>query len=384
METQELFLPLPDHDMDMHTAYIQAALDKCREGGGVLRLAPGDWHIASLRLYDNTTLYLSSGTHLIASNRWQDYTNFHVPTTLGYLKSPFLQKEWRLPDHYVNSPITAIDAENVAVIGEHGSWIDGSDCLDPKGEEGFRGPMGMVFCRCRGVTLRGYTYRNAANWCHQLDSCIQVRMDHVTVLGGHDGINLHHCTQVWIDSCDFRTGDDCIAGYDAENVVVRNCSLNTSCNSFRFGGRNLLVEHCRFWGPGEYPHRSSGRHNTLFAFAYYAFHYDLCRWDSENWVVRNCTFEHLDNLIYYNYGGDWNHNARPLRDLTLEHITIRGLAGTSHITTLPESPITVTCKDLSLSWRNGLPQTGVLRTSPAVRLVLEDVRVEGVNQSPAQ
>ncbi len=54
----------------------------------------------------------------------------------------------------------------------------------------------------------------------------------------------------------------------------------------------------------------------------------------------------------------------PLRNLTLEHITIRGLAGTSHITTLPESPITVTCKDLSLSWRNGLPQTGVLRTSP--------------------
>ena len=96
-----------------------------------------------------------------------------------------------------------------------------------EGEEGFRGPMGMVFCRCRGVTLRGYTYRNAANWCHQLDSCIQVRMDHVTVLGGHDGVNLHHCTQVWIDNCDFRTGDDCIAGYDAENVVVRNCSLNT-------------------------------------------------------------------------------------------------------------------------------------------------------------
>ncbi len=86
------FLPLPDHDMDMHTAYIQAALDKCREEGGVLRLAPGDWRIASLRLYDNTALYLSSGTPLLASNRWQDYTDFHVPTTLGYLKSPFLQK----------------------------------------------------------------------------------------------------------------------------------------------------------------------------------------------------------------------------------------------------------------------------------------------------
>lgn len=144
METQELFLPLPDHDMDMHTAYIQAALDKCREGGGVLRLAPGDWRIASLRLYDNTTLYLSSGTHLIASNRWQDYTDFHVPTTLGYLKSPFLQKEWRLPGHYVNSPITAIDAENVAVIGEPAPGSTAPTAWTPRGRRASGGPW--VWC----------------------------------------------------------------------------------------------------------------------------------------------------------------------------------------------------------------------------------------------
>ena len=71
--------------------------------------------------------------------------------------------------------------------------------------------------------------------------------------------------------------------------------------------------------------------------------------------------------------------------MTLEHITIRGLAGTSHITTLPESPITITCKDVSLSWRNGLPATGALRTSPAVRMILENVRVEGItNGAPAK
>ena len=181
--------------------------------------------------------------------------------------------------------------------------------------------MGMVFCRCRGVTLRGYTYRNAANWCHQLDSCIQVRMDHVTVLGGHDGsisITAPRCGSTAATSAPGTTASPDMT---PENVVVRNCSLNTSCNSFRFGGRNLLVEHCRFWGAGDIPTALRAAY-TPFAFAYYAFHYDLCRWDSENWVVRNCTFEHLDNLIYYNYGGDWNHNAR-LRDLTLEHITIR-------------------------------------------------------------
>ena len=254
METQELFLPLPDHDMDMHTAYIQAALDKCREEGGVLRLAPGDWRIASLRLYDNTTLYLSSGTHLIASNRWQDYTDFHVPTTLGYLKSPFLQKE-------VASAGSLCQLTHYSHRCRERGGHRRARLLDrrlrlpgPQGEGGLPGgPWVWCSAACRGVTLRGYTYRNAANWCHQLDSCIQVRMDHVTVLGGHDGVNLHHCTQVWIDSCDFRTGDDCIAGYDAENVVVRNCSLNTSCNSFRFGGPEPPGGTLPLLGAGEYP-----------------------------------------------------------------------------------------------------------------------------------
>lgn len=372
-------IDLPHLAQTAHTEYIQAALNQCRDsGGGTVRLAPGDWHIASLRLYDNTTLHLSAGAHLIASDRWQDYTDFHVPTTLGYLRSPFLRREWHLPDHYVNAPITAVDAENVAVTGEPGAWIDGSDCYDPNGEEHFRGPMGMVFCRCRGVTLRGYTYKRSANWCHQLDSCVNVHMDGVTVLGGHDGINIHHCVGVRIENCDFRTGDDCIAGYDAENIVVRNCSLNTACNSFRLGGRNLLVEDCRFWGPAEYPHRSSGRYNTLFAFAYYAFAYDTCRFDSENWVVRNCTFSGIDRLMYYNFGGDWNHDARPLRDLTLENVTIQGLSGPAHITTQPEYPIAVTLRNVSVSWRDGLPAEGALHTSRGVKLRLEDVTVEGI------
>ena len=379
MEQQTITLTLPQTKEPFQTAYIQEALDRCRDTGGLVRLEAGQWHIASLRLYSNTTLYLTAGAQLIASDNWQDYTDFHVPTTLGYLKSRFLQEAWTLPKNYVNSPITAFDEENVAVIGEPGSVIDGSDCYYPGGEEHFRGPMGMVFSRCRGVTLRGYTYRNAANWCHQLDSCVNVQMDHVTVLGGHDGINIHHCTNVRIEACDFRTGDDCIAGYDAENIVVRDCGLNTSCNSFRLGGRNLLVENCRFWGPGEYPHRVSGRHNTQNAFAYYCFRYDVNRFDSENWVIRNCTFENLDNLIYYNFGGDWNHDARPLRDLTLEHAKITGLCATPQVTTLPESPITLTLRDVSLTWREGLPKTGAIRTSRGVKLILEDVTIQGVN-----
>lgn len=380
MNESSIRLELPAEPGRLQTVYIQEALDRCRDaGGGEVILSDGQWHIGSIRLYSNTTLHLSAGCRLTASEHWQDYEDFHVPSTLGYLKSPFVVKEWNLPPHYIVAPIVAFDAENVAVIGEEGAVIDGSDCFDPAGEEKFRGPMGMVFSKCRGVTLKGYTYQNAANWAHQLDSCSGVHMENVTVLAGHDGINIHHCVGVTIENCDFRTGDDCVAGYNAENVVIRNCGFNTSCNSFRFGGRNLLVENCRFWGPGEYPHRVSGRHNTIYAIEYYAMRYDDIRVDSGNWVFRNCTFEGIDGLINYRGSKLWMHEARPLRDVTLENVTVHGLSEVSVLTPAAGNPMTLTMKNVEMTWRNGIPAFGMFITTPDVKMVLDNVKIEGFN-----
>lgn len=380
MNERTIFLELPQEPGRLQTAYIQQALDCCRDnGGGQVTLGDGVWHIGSVRLYSNTTLHLSAGTWLVASDDWRDYENFHVPSTLGYLKSPFVVQAWNLPEHYIVAPIVAFDAENVAVTGEPGAVIDGSDCFDPAGEEKFRGPMGMVFSRCRNVTLKGYTYQNAANWAHQLDSCTCVHMDNVTVLAGHDGINIHHCVGVKIENCDFRTGDDCVAGYDAVNVVIRNCGFNTSCNSFRFGGRNLLVEDCRFWGPGQYPHRVSGRHNTIYVIEYYAMRYDDCRVDSENWLFRNCSFDGIDGFVNYRYGKLWMHDARPLRDLTLENVTMTNFSQPSVLIPEAGNPVTVTMKNATMTWRDGVPEEGMFITTPDVKLVLDNVKIEGFN-----
>ena len=379
MNTEKIVLSLPENWEGLHTPYIQNALDSCAEAGGEVVLSDGQWHIGSLRMYSNTTLRLSSGTELIASDRIEDYEDFHVPSTLGYLKSPWMIEAWHLPKHYIMAPIVAFDAENVAVIGEPGAVIDGSDCYDPEGEEKFRGPMGMVFSNCCGVTLKGYTYRNSANWAHQIDSCTGVHMDGVTVLAGHDGINIHHCVGVVIENCDFRTGDDCVAGYNAQNVIVRNCSLNTSCQSFRIGGKNLLVENCRFWGPGEYPHRVSGRHNTLFAFAYYAIRYDDIAVDSENWVIRNCTMENLDSLFDYRYGADFTHDARPLREITFENVTITGLNKPAIFNPVAGNPLTVTLRNVTMGKRENAEMDRMFYTSPDVKLILDNATIEGLN-----
>ena len=379
MNTEKTVLSLPENWEGLHTPYIQNALDSCAEAGGEVVLSDGQWHIGSLRMYSNTTLRLSSGTELIASDRIEDYEDFHVPSTLGYLKSPWMIEAWHLPKHYIMAPIVAFDAENVAVIGEPGAVIDGSDCYDPEGEEKFRGPMGMVFSKCRNVTLKGYTYRNSANWAHQIDSCTGVHMDGVTVLAGHDGINIHHCVGVVIENCDFRTGDDCIAGYNAQNVIVRNCALNTSCQNFRIGGKNLLVENCRFWGPGEYPHRVSGRHNTLFAFAYYAIRYDDITVDSEKWVIRNCTMENLDSLFDYRYGADFTHDARPLREITFENVTVTGLNKPAIFNPVPGNPLTVTLRNVTMGKRENAEMDRMFYTSPDVKLILDNATIEGLN-----
>ena len=379
MNTEKIMLSLPENWEGLHTPYIQNALDLCAEAGGEVVLSDGRWHIGSLRMYSNTTLRLSSGTELIASDRIEDYEDFHVPSTLGYLKSPWMIEAWHLPKHYIMAPIVAFDAENVAVIGEPGAVIDGSDCYDPEGEEKFRGPMGMVFSKCRNVTLKGYTYRNSANWAHQIDSCTGVHMDGVTVLAGHDGINIHHCVGVVIENCDFRTGDDCIAGYNAQNVIVRNCSLNTSCQSFRIGGKNLLIENCRFWGPGEYPHRVSGRYNTLFAFAYYAIRYDDIAVDSENWLVRNCTMENLDSLFDYRYGADFTHDARPLRDITFENVTVTGLNKPAIFNPVPGNPLQVTLRNVTMGKRENAEMDRMFYTSADVKMILDNATIEGLN-----
>lgn len=367
-----------DPALTFHTAQIQAALDACKDSGGEVALAAGEWKIASIRLYSNTTLRLCAGAHVTTSDNWQDYTNWNVPTTLGYAKGTHFVQDWNLPPHYLNSPITAIEAENVAVIGEEDSWIDGVDCFDPNGEEKFRGPMGMVFCKCRNVTLEGYTYKNSANWCHQLDSCTNVVMRNVTVLGGHDGINIHHCVDVLVEDCEFHIGDDCVAGYNAENVIVRRCKLNTSSSSFRIGAKNLLVEDCQFWSPCPYPHRLTGRHNTLRAFEYYAMTEDTIERDSENWVIRNCTFDGLDTLIHYNYGGYFLHNARPLHDVTFRDVKITGMKAPSRLRTLPGAPLMATFENVSISWENGAPAEGMLDVSEDVTIVMKNVHVEGV------
>ena len=205
---------------DLITDSIQAAIDKCSdEGGGIIHFVKGVFNSGTLQLKNNVVLQLEAGALLRGSDRYGDYKS--------------------------DAFIFGKDISNFAIQGE--GIIDGVDCYNPKGEEGFRGPHCIRLINCKHFTLKGFTIKNSANCAINCRYCSNATVDKISIRGGHDGLHTRFCDNFRVNGCDFRTGDDAFAGNDNRDFVVTNCNVNTSCNGFRIGCLNFRVNHCRLW-----------------------------------------------------------------------------------------------------------------------------------------
>ena len=136
------------------------------------------------------------------------------------------------------------------------------------------------------------------------------------------------------------------------------------------------MENCRFWGPGEYPHRVSGRHNTLTAFLYYSMKYDHIRQDSGNWLIRDCTVENVDMLIDYHYGKDFCQEGHPLTDITMENVKVTGLLKPSALAPMPGAPLKAVFRNVTMTKREGAPEGELFITGSDVELLLENTKTD--------
>ena len=339
------------------TTSIQRALDDCfRAGGGTVRLEPGTHRVRGLRVRSGTTLLLRSGAVLEASRAPEDFDVLAndalepVPAEAfapGVVWAPAWKRKTH--DHILkpasrwnNAIIRIYRAHDARIVGEPGSAIDGRDGYDPLGEEGFRGVHGIAAHDCENLELRGYEIRNTGNWAHSIWRCRDLAFSDLTILGGHDGIHLCSCDRAMIERCTMKTGDDCVAGFDDEDVTVRDCDLNTACSAFRFGGRRVLVERCRAHGPGEYPIRNTlpeadrisgahgapgaGRRSMLSLFTYYADFTLHVRHAPGEIVFRNCTLENAERFLHYNFSGNetWQKGS-PLSSIRFEGCEAHGV-----------------------------------------------------------
>lgn len=286
----------------VHTAAIQAAIDAC--AGGTLRFPAGTWRSGSLRLRSHLTIQLDAGAVLQGSADIADYDK-------RYWGGGFLIGK---------------DLDGVAITGA--GTIDGADCRDPAGEEGFRGPHCIALTGCRGIRIQGITVIRSANWAFNCVECRDAVFEGLRIRGGHDGVDAMWCQGFAFRDCDFRTGDDCIAGSDNRDFSFTGCHFNTSCNAFRFACLGLRVTASRFQGPGEFRHQVTGKNSMLTAFIHFSppdrRNCQGLQPQSDDWLIEDCVVDGVEQLYEFDHRALWQ-NGRPVRQVTFREVTARTL-----------------------------------------------------------
>lgn len=371
-----------DHP-DLQTKEIQAVFDLCKENGGVV-VPKGKFYLAAVRMWSNTTLYLQSGAQLIASENCDDYEIFDIPDGMEMrsdmeLITQYYGKAW---DTYRRAMLTAYNERNISIIGEAGSVLDGRNCYDPNGEENYRGPHIVFLSCCENVLLEGYTAQHSGNFLHEANNCKNLQMRRVTCLGGSDGIHLHCTENALIEDCLFKTGDDCIAGINIKDLLVRRCILNTSCNLFRIGGLHIRVEDCYAYGDGYYPHRMTvvkgkndelpreqGRHNTLWMVEYFA---------SQNYPYppsdihfKNCVFENLKGLLFYLADQNPLQCGTYFGELTLENVRFTDLTESSIPAAPKSTPLKIKMKNVEATFKPEYANTPIFTVNENANVTVE-------------
>ncbi len=372
----------------VQTEAFQKALDHLfLAGGGEVEVPAGAYIVGDIRLRSNTTLHLLENAVLKGSKNPKDYRNIlqdklePLPTKQATDARWYSPYEWKklgggfkthlytAGSYWNYGIIRAVYAENIALIGEKGSLIDGNHVFDAEGEENYRGPHTINMHFCKNIKLYGYTVKDSSNWAHAIFKSEKIHFENLTVLAGHDAIHTRACSDVEILNCKLITGDDCIAGFDNINVTVKNCEISSACSAFRYGGYNILVENCHIYGPCKYPFRGSlsaedkisGEHTAASAKARYNMLSLLTNFVSSDLpvrhapgkiVFRNCLVENADRFLHLNLSGNepWQ-IGHPPKDITFEKIKAKNISLGVYCYGDCEVPVTLNLEDIDYSVR---------------------------------
>lgn len=385
----------------LQTKAIQAAIDACfLAGGGRVVIPCGVYLTGDIRIRSNVELYLEAGAILKGSRNPEDYMNYLAdtiePVTVEPVgDTPKTRASCVPTSRWSNALIRALDAHDFSIIGEKGSYIDGANCYDPQGENKFRGPHCIAVWRAKNMHFEGYTIINSSNWAHAIFRSQNIVVRNVGIYGGFDGVDLRTCDNVLIEDCNMNTGDDCVAGFDNHDIIIRNCTLNTSCMPLRFAGNNVLVENCvseqRNFGQriqlsledkqmGNLTNETV-RHESKAVYSYYCdFRADL-RKTPENFVVRNCRFAQSSEVMRLEFTGlnRWC-VQRALKEITFENCYFGDLFRAGMLWGDAQDKVICRFKNVTFACRKGMEEVPLLAAGNFQQLLFEDCTFIGYDK----
>ncbi|MCH5148946.1 MAG: glycoside hydrolase family 28 protein [Clostridiales bacterium] len=264
--------------------YIQKAIDLCsKEGGGTVVIPQGYWLTSPIELKSNVCLNADAGAYVRFTKSKEKYPLHYT------------EYEGRRAIRTI-SPITALNAKNIAITGEGtfdgngNAWRPKKDWKMPAWEWnkkktskyiaevedglmwfptesaylGFKNnvdeklpdalekaadfydwyrPVFISITSCENVLLRGVTVTNSPNWTIHPRYCKNVTVDGCYVKNSKeaqnsDGIDVDSCENVVIKNCVFDVGDDAICMKSGKGREARKLIAPT---------KNVEIYNCRVY-----------------------------------------------------------------------------------------------------------------------------------------
>ncbi|MBD3276357.1 MAG: glycoside hydrolase family 28 protein [Candidatus Marinimicrobia bacterium] len=345
-------------------AAFEEVINSCnQDGGGTVIVPEGSyWMEGPINLKSNVRLHVSEG----ATIKFSPDPNHYLPVVLT---------RWEGTELFNYSPMIYVyQATNVAITGRgtiHGNsettfatWKPNQDPDQLKlremgndqvpvherifGDGHWLRPSMIQFWSCKNVLVEDVTIHDSPFWViHPVYSTnVTVRNVYVDSWNANnDGVDPDSSVNVLVENCRFETGDDSVAiksgrdqdawriGQSTENVVVRNCQMNSEANGLCIGSemsggvRNVFMENCRV---GEVD-------SAIY------FKANLDRGGHvENVWVRDISVEDAEAMIrfttdYHGYRG--NHYPPTFRDFLIEDVSCQHAEIAIDAVGVPDAPL---------------------------------------------
>lgn len=304
---------------------IQSAInDAIKNGGGQVVVPPGRFVSGTIHMKSNVELVLKKGGVLLGSLNHLDYES----------------RRW-------TGFIMAYQANNISISGE--GTIDGRgdilgcimdslfyagelDSADYNFKEkrplAYKRPMIVLFTECTDIHVSGVILKNSASWVQNYVLCKRLIVDGITVESdsywNNDGIDITDCQNVVIKNCAINSSDDGIClksfwytqGYSlCDSIYIRNCRVRSSASALKLGTsskggfKNVVME-------------------DIFVYDTYRSAIAIENYQNgimENILFQNITARNTGNAIFIRRGDRESDDSLKRSRTTFKNITIRNV-----------------------------------------------------------
>jgi hypothetical protein len=238
----------------LNTDAINKTIIACSNAGGGMVLVPsGKYLSGTVVLKSDMTLYLENDASIIGTSDLDQYKAYGLGP-----ENPARPLNIRNDMKWSRALIMLDHVHNVTITGT--GTIDGNAVVDTHGEEGRRGPHGILIGSSNNINISNIRVTRGGDYNIIGLDIENAKFTNVSVVAGHDGIHIRRGKNMVIENCKFYTADDAIAGGYWENMLITHCLINSSCNGIRLvlPATRLEISDCQIWGPGVFGHPRGG------------------------------------------------------------------------------------------------------------------------------